>query len=148
MINKNILNGLKGYVSSDENLYHVADMFPRLLGNLLRIMSVYQPPIYTINLMYDQKDFYKFQINMSHAIANNSFDTLDDIVLGFIETYYYGLEPNKFYLQFGEGIRKNFIEICNSFKGKHWNDILNPFIDSLNDLLSSGIVNGMHVTLG
>ena len=63
MINKNILNGLKGYKSSGENLYHIADIFPKLLGNLLRILSIYHPPIYNVNLMYNPKDFYKFQIN-------------------------------------------------------------------------------------
>jgi len=148
MINKDILNGLKGYRSSNDNLYHIADIFPKLLGNLLRIISVFHPPIYNVNLIYNPKDFYKFQINLSYAIANYNFDTLDNLVLEFIETYYYGIEPNIAKLKLGEEEKKKFIDTCNNFKGKQWNDIIGPFIDSLNDLLATGSINGMQISLG
>jgi hypothetical protein len=148
MINKKLFNGLKNYYINDDNIESIAQAFPLVLGNLLRMMNVQVPPRSTVNLLFDRDKFLEFINNFGYAILNEDFDLFDNLIIEFISTYHYVILPYKYIIDLDEEQKIIFINLCNSFKGKKWNDILDIFVDGLYDLLSLSTVNGAEITLG
>lgn len=148
MINKSLLDGLKVYKTNSEDTGGIAIVFPLVLGNILRLITITLPPCYVKNLTYDVNKFMEFQLCMGNAIRNHDFDVLDNIILEFFKSYHFMLPPHKFCLEFPQKVEETFITTCNNFKGKKWNDILGLFMESLYELLLHGTVNGIPINLG
>ena len=142
MINKKTIDNLKLYKATEENVIAISKIFPILFGNLLRLSYVYFKPTVKVSLIHDQMEFIKFQTKLGYAILMHEYDNLDNIVLEFLDTYHYGFPPTYiFHIEFNQEIRQNFINICNTFKGKTWNEIIDPFIDSFYELISTAALD-------
>jgi len=142
MVNKVIINNLKLYKSTEENIISISKIFPILFGNILRLSYVYFKPTVKVTLIYDQMEFLKFQTKFSYAILMHMYDNLDNIILEFLDTYHYGFPPDHiFHIEFNQEIRQKFIDTCNSFKGKTWNEIIDLFIDSFYELVSTATLD-------
>ena len=78
------------------------------------------------------------QTKLGNAIINNDFDTLDDIIINFFKSYYCITQIGKLFIEFEKEKIDKFIEICNSFKGKQWDDIVITFFNELYIFIMSG----------
>lgn len=142
MINKKVIDNLKLYKSTEENIVPISKIFPILFGNILRLSYVYFKPDTKVTLIYNQIEFLKFQTKLGYAILMHEYDNLDNIVLEFLDTYHYGFPPDyMFHISFNQEIRQKFIGVCNTFKGKTWNEIIDSFIDSFYELLSTATLD-------
>jgi len=147
MINKKIFDSLKTY-KSHTDLNEIAKSFPQIFVNFLCLLSITIPPCMIFNIRYTADALFKFQMNFGNAIATGNFDLLDNVLLELLSSYYCGFPPYEFRIEFCESSRDRFIELCNSFKGKSWDEICDPFIDSVYELLSSCTVSGYPINLG
>ena len=149
MINKSSLDALKNYKVNDDNIYDIAKLFPMMLGNVLRMMYVYITPSSLINLSYKRENLMQFEIKFGYAMMMHKYDDVDNVLLDFLESYHYGLQGTEhiWHIKFKDTARNRFIEICNGFAGKKWNDIIEPFIDALYLLFSSATIEGKDVNL-
>lgn len=141
MINKSVICGLKAYKSTEENIIVISKIFPILFGNILRLSYVYFKPTDRIMLVYNQLEFLKFQTKLGYAIMMHEYDYLDNIVLEFLDSYHYGFSPYVFHIKFNQEVRQKFIDTCNTFKGKTWNEIIDTFIDSFYELISTATLD-------
>src|SRR5271157_5705076 len=137
MINRNLLNGLKGFTTQDDNLSYIADAFPKILGNFLRLMHTSVKLVYVFSLNFDRNKFMEFMINLGNAIQNNEFDYIDNIIIDLLSTYHYIYPPYKVIIDLDPLSTERFTVLCNGFKGKKWNDILSPLVDGIGDLLEA-----------
>ena len=141
MINKETFNNLKCYrINSEEETSQFAQIFPIFLGNFFRLIHIKVLPIGVACLYYDPVKFLSFQTKLSYAILLHKYDDLDNIVLEFLDNYFCGTS----HIDLVEEERIKFINICNGFVGKHWNDILDSFVDALYDLLSTAMIDDME----
>ena len=138
---------LKNYKKEKNGRNIVIESFPRTLMTLLcssHIINIYGEPH---PIGYDGIKSFEFITRMSDAIAHDNFDLLDDIIIDFVKTYHYTiLTPEykmiMFPVNFPEDAEKIFREICNSFKGKQWNDVLSEFIDALYTFTDTATIHG------
>jgi hypothetical protein len=144
MINKTTINNLKMFKVTDDNIIPISKLFPILFGNILKLAYVQVKPDMIVALNYDYMLFIQFQTKLGYAILTHSYDTLDNIILEFLDSYNYGIPPeHMFYIDFSKDERQNFIDTCNSFKGKYWNDILDDFIEGFYNLLCTAHLDSM-----
>jgi len=147
MVKKEILNSLKPFKTSSMGKAHVAEAFPSLLANVCRSMGVLDMYGITRPVIHDWGKLMEFKVNLSTAIYSNNFDTLDNIIIEFFKTYNYKIvtplgQLVMFKVDFTDESEKKFELICNDFKGKEWDEILESFIDALYDFLSSATIHG------
>ena len=148
MINKNTLEGLKNYKINENNMYDIVKLFPLMLGNTLRMMYIFITPGSLINIAYTRESLMAFEIKFGYAMLMHKYDDLDNVLLDFLDSYHYGIPPDYlFHITFKDTARQHFINICNTFNGKTWNDIINPFIDVLYILFSSATIDGKDINL-
>ncbi len=92
-------------------------------------------------VIHDWGKLVEFKINLSNSIYLNNYDLLDNIIIEFFTTYNYKtFTPKGQYVMFHVDFPKEsidvFTNICNSFKGQEWDNILYLFLDSLYIFLS------------
>lgn len=146
MFIKHLLVGMKAQKFSIYEKNIVAEVFPNMLTQWLTMIKVVN--IYGLEqqLSYDWKKQVQFKLNLGHAIYNENYDKIDDIILEFMNTYHYKiLTPKKelvlFPVVFKEEAKNEFINKCNSFKGKEWDNIVSDLIDSIYSLFESATVH-------
>jgi len=98
-------------------------------------------------VIHDWGKLVEFKVNLSTAIYMDNYDTLDNIIIEFFKTYNYKIiTPTgqfvMFKVDFTDESEKRFESICNNFKGKDWDSIIDDFIDALYIFLSSATVHG------
>jgi hypothetical protein len=125
----------------------VAKLFPRCLMEFLRCVYVTNMYGQLQTICYDYEKSHEFQIRLGFAIHNNNFDAIDDILIEFINTYHYKiLTPDFKLVMFPVNIPKEaesvFRKICNSFKGKEWDNILPELVDTLYAFTSTITIHG------
>ena len=125
----------------------IAERFPFTLANCCRTMKVTNIFGKPQGLLYDWGQLQIFQSNMGIAISQEKYDTLDDIIIDFFNSYNYKVITPKgqhvmFTVEFPESAETIFRNKCNTFKNKKWNDILDTFLDVLVEFLKTATVHG------
>lgn len=136
---------LKMFVSSLYSLDILSRVFPLLLINKFTSFLVVTEDNMWDRLCYSFNGFFQFRINLGVAIRDSNFDNFDNVLLPFLEECYSVQNGKKYTLVFDEEQKKKFIDVCNSFKGKLWDDIINEFCDELLVLAKSSTVNGRYL---
>jgi len=147
MISRQLLERLKSFRVNDTNKNNMADAFPDTLATVLTMFTIRNIYGEEQALLYDWRKKVKFKINLGYAIANEYFDTFDEIILDFVKSYNYrkATPDGKFYefkIEFPEQAIAEFESVCNAFKGRTWNDLLEDFINALRNLLDSATIHG------
>lgn len=149
MIKKELINALKPFKVSTMGKDHVSRVFPELLANACRSMGVVDCYGATHPVLQDWGKLVEFKVNLSTAIYTDNYDTLDNIIIDFFNTYNYKivLPTGKFVMfkvEFPQESKDLFESRCNQFKNCEWDEILNDFIDYLYEFLSSATIHGDH----
>ena len=141
MINKNSIMNLKAYKITNNTDSLIAKIFPSLLGNFFKLFYIDVTVGNILALSFPIDKFLQFQTKFGYAILMQKYDNFDNIILEFVDEIFVGVPPyiiNK--IEFGTEERQKFINICNGFVGKHWNDILEPFLEAYFILFSSAFI--------
>jgi len=138
-----LLMSLKVHTSASRPFADIALEFPVMLSATLRMIP-FKYELHNLLLSYNALGFLTFRTRLSTAIFTNNFDYLDNVILDFIKSSKYSYGATPLTLTFSEETTLNFVELCNSFKGRPWDDIIDPFIDGLRDLLSSGFLTNVN----
>jgi hypothetical protein len=142
MMDKMIFDRLKIYKIVNHDMYKVSETFPIMFISLMQLLMVKLDSGHVINLKFLPAHVKPFLIQFSNVIKNQEFDKFDDLILGLISTYYFNYPPYIIVIDLDPEYKEKFITTCNSFRGKHWNDILSIFIDSLYELISHSSIPG------
>ncbi len=147
MLPEGFLNSLKAYKFSVMGRDAVITSFPELLANVCRMMKVTNVFGLPQAICYDWGKLLEFKINFSNAIAFENFDMLDNIILEFFSSYHYNIiTPDgslvMFKVDFPEDETQKFVNTCNAFKGREWDDILPEFLDALYSYTSKATIHG------
>ena len=151
MLKKEFINPLKAYKMKYMGKDTVINTIPMLIANCCRHSYVINVKGSTQPLCYDWTKLMEFRNNLSIAIAFENYDLLDNIILEFFKTYNYKVILNNlqymiFTIEFPKESEDEFVETCNNFKGKQWDDILENLIEALYKFLNSGTVHGQTPT--
>ena len=139
------LKGLKGYRTAIFSLETVATVVPQLISDLFKSFFIEGPRGHPMPIGYDWGRLMEFQVNLGTVIVNQNFDYLDNIIIQFFKSYGCVVPPHKHHIQFPDEAITKFTLICNSFKGKEWDDIIDEFIDALYDFFSQGTMLNIPV---
>jgi len=147
MLKKEFINPLKAYKIKYMGRGAIINIFPLLLANCCRQSYIINIKGSTQPLCYDWTKLMEFKNNLSIVIANENYDLLDNIILEFFKTYNYKILTKQssyllFKIEFPKDAEDNFIETCNNFKDKQWDDILDDFLEALYIFLNTGTVHG------
>ena len=144
MINKQTLDNLKYFKIQEDNLLHVTKAFPLLLSNTIRSMYIYFKLDTYTNISATYEQHLKLQTKLSYFILLHQYDNFDNVLLEYLDSVHYGIHPYIYKIEFNKEERQKFINVCNQFAGKHWNDILDPFLDALYNLLATASVDDVE----
>jgi len=147
MIKPEFIQSLKAFKFSTMGKEHVAKIFPELLANSCRSLSITDILGNKKEVIYNWGKLMEYKINLSNAIYNNNYDLLDNIIIDFYQSYNYKMVTPKgqlvmFKVDFSDEVIKKFTDICNAFKGKEWDDILNDFLDAFYDFITKATIHG------
>ena len=147
MFIKHLLVGLKSqkFAIYEKNI--VAETFPELLAQCLQMIKVINLYGEEQVLSYDWQKLVQFKVNMGNAVYTETYNSLDNILIDFLSTYHYKkVTPAgslvMFSINFLEEEKNIFIEKCESFKGKKWDNIVNDLIDAIYNLFNSATIHG------
>lgn len=138
-------DALKVFNSRVYSVEEISRAFPLLLINTFTQFLVITEDGQWDRLYYDTSSLFYFNVNLGVAIRDNCFDYLDNIIVPFFEECFSIQNKKKYTVVFGEQEKLNFIDTCNSFKDKIWDDILNVFCEQLLLLVKSGKVNNRYL---
>jgi hypothetical protein len=147
MINKQLLDRFKIYKFNGINNDYIIESFPPLFANLLTMMQYRFPTGHGISFRFEKKVYDTFVSDLRFAIINKKYDDFDNIILSLLHNYNFRYKEYLITLDFCELEMENFINICNSFKGKTWNMFLDTFIDAFYQLLCTAKANGTEIYL-
>jgi hypothetical protein len=147
VIKQELINALKAFRFSTMGKEHVAKVFPELLANSCRSMAITDILGAKKEVIYDWGKLVEYKINFSNAIYSDAYDMLDNIVIEFYKSYNYKIivPPGRlvlFHVDFPDEAIEKFTNICNAFKGQLWDDILDNFLDSFYEFVSTATVHG------
>ena len=147
MISEAFVNALRTYKEPLYTKEKIAECFPRTLANSCRTMKITNILGKPQGLYYDWGQLQAFQVNLGAAIHNENYDSLDNIIIDFVNSYNYKTVTPKgqfimFTVDFPDTAVHQFEIACYQFKGKKWNDMLNEFIDELVKFLKTVTVHG------
>ena len=150
MIAKVFIDSLKTYKEPLYTKDKIASDFPFALANCCRSMKITNILGQPQGLLYDWTRLREFQVNLGIAIESEQYDYLDNIILEFFSEYNYKIiTPDgkfvMFKIAFNEDAKNKFVDICNAFKGKEWNNILDDFLDSLYVFLNTITIHGENL---
>ena len=136
--NEQLFIGLKNHKSSIRADSEHALHFPISLAMVIR---EYKKPSGQFKSMmyYESNELLSFTNRLGVAISQDKYDTLPEIIFTFLSlsTYWTPIcKASK--LTFTPDVTSKFYGICNSFIGKSWDDVLDPLIDALYELITAG----------
>lgn len=145
-VDKIMLDQLKAY--KDDDIYKKSLLFPSYyIGSLESFILRFSNGGVVVLKIFPEKR-KEFISKMSDTIQKNEFDYLDNIVLEIISNLHFVTHFGNIIINIDEEQKKKFIKTCNDFKGKEWNDILSPFIDTTYELLCKCTIQGGQLLLG
>ena len=147
MIQQAFIKSLKAFKFSVFGKEHIAKVFPELLANSCRSMAIIDIMGQPKEVIYDWGKLVEYKINLSNAIYNDNYDLLDNIIIEFFKSYNYQIVvPDGrliiFHIDFPDEAIEKFTNICNAFKGKQWDDIIDSFLDSFYEFVCTATVHG------
>ncbi|HRZ18862.1 MAG TPA: hypothetical protein P5136_02285 [Methanofastidiosum sp.] len=120
------------------DLKTISSMAPVKIMYALRNFRIIDTTGQEYRLTFDGITVSPFQNKLRDAIENEDFDVLDNIILDFFKGYHIHLWGGKLYISFPEENINSFVNICNNFKGKKWDEIVQDFFISLYTFMLSG----------
>ena len=135
---RQLLKGLRGYQTPTFSIELIAELVPNLIAEVLKMYTARNAMDQITPIGYDWNKMLEFQINLGTMIATKQFDYLDNVMIQFLKSYSYVLPPYRFFIKFPDEELIKYEEICNEFKGKEWNEIVDEFVDATIDLFESG----------
>jgi len=125
------------------SLEQIAELFPNNLGKYFTLFTIPVPSIATnsmevIPLCTSWGKLKEFTINMGTIIYKEHFDYLDNIVLEYLKNYKMPTNMYQLHLQFPEEATTHFINVCNSFKGEKWDNVIDTFLNEIYDYFIQG----------
>ena len=145
-INRDLINALKVYKKMRP--YDIEEKFPKAFVGCLQSMLVYFPTGHIVLLLAPLEIQNQFIDKFEEALKNDQYDQLDNITLDFISNLKYRTPDFEISLNIEEDEKQKFIDICNNFKDKEWDEIIDEFIDSVYNLLSNCTIYGGQLLLG
>ena len=147
MIKPELITALKAFRFSTMGRDHIAKVFPELLANSCRTMAIVDIFGNKKEVIFNWGKLMEYKINFSSAIYSNNYDMLDNILIEFFKSYNYKIivPPGKlvmFHIDFPDEAIQKFENTCNAFKGKQWDDIIDTFLDSFYEFVSTATVHG------
>ena len=147
MIKPGMINALKAFRFSTMGREHIAKVFPELLATSCRTMAIVDIFGSKKEVIFDWGKMMEYTVNFSSAIYSDNYDMLDDILIELLKSYNYTIfvPPGKrilFHVDFTDAAIEKFTNTCNAFKGKEWDDIINDFLDSFYEFVSTATVHG------
>ena len=136
-----IFEGLKLHKEGYQSIDTIGRVFPLIFRNSLNFLQFRINNTYSTSVFFEAHSQLMFCNNMGNAIVNHEYGNLDDILLqlfksGMVFIAGYGMKT----ITFTEKDASIFQNKCNTFKGKHWNDIIGDFIDACTELFKTGTV--------
>jgi len=147
MIKPEFIKSLKAFTFSTMGKEHVAKIFPELLANSCRSLSITDIMGNKKEVIYNWGKLMEYKINLSNAIYSDNYDLLDNIIIEFYQSYNYKIVTPKgqlvmFQVEFPDEAIEKFTNICNNFKGKEWDNILSDFLDSFYEFITTATIHG------
>jgi hypothetical protein len=137
----NVLNNIKYYHTNRMALKDIANMVPTLISNSLRLFKATTLNGISYPIGYDGKNIIEFQINLGTSIATQNFNNIYEIMIRFLSSYSYMFAMYQYFIKFTKEDLNRYESICNSFKGKEWDDIVLEFSDATYDFFSKGTMS-------
>jgi hypothetical protein len=147
MLPEGFIASLKAYKFSVMGRDSVIKVFPELLANTCRTMQVTNMYGVPQGLCYDWNKLMEFKVNLSTAIAMEKYDTLDNIIIEFFDSYNYKIvtpmgQLVMFKVDFPKESKRKFETTCNAFKGRLWDDIIDEFVTSFYEFANTATIHG------
>jgi len=133
-----LLIGLKAYKTTVYSKKIIAGIFPKIFAEILKSFMTRNAMGDPAPIGYDWNKIMEFQINMGTIIDQEKFDYLDNVVLQFLKSYSFVIPPYRFFIELPEEEIIKYTTICDGFKGKSWDDIIDVFIDATYNLFKTG----------
>ena len=97
-------------------------------------------------LYFEHSSLITLNQQLGNSIRNHEFDYLDNIILDFFHSFHSHLNGvDKYYIKYPQENIDKLVTICNSFKGKKWDDICSDFFDALYEFLMSGDIEEIRI---
>lgn len=141
-----ILKGIKAYRTPIFPIETIAKVVPHLLADYFKTFMAQNMQGTTSPIGYDWGRLLEFQNNLGMMIMSKKFDYLDNVVLQFLKSYSHVFSVYRFPIKFPDSSVEKFKKICDSFKEREWNDIVDEFIDAVELLFSSGKILNKNLT--
>jgi hypothetical protein len=135
---KELFSGLKLYKTTNYSKEIIANAFPIVCANLFKMFMAKTPTGQAIPIGYDWGKLMEFKTNLGTIIAKENYDFLDNIIIQFLNSYSCICMPYRIFIKFPEEKLDEYTKICDNFKGKKWDDIIDTFIDATYDLFALG----------
>lgn len=133
-----MLIGLKAYKTTTFPKEDIATLFPSLLADILRMFMAKSLNGRPLPIGYNWDKFMEFQTNLGIMIAQEKFDYLDNVVIQFLKSYQTCFNPYVITICILDDELRKYENICNEFKGKTWDEIIDDFIDATYNLFKTG----------
>ena len=86
---------------------------------------------------------WDFTINVGLCIEKDDFTNIGFYIIEYFEDFFYTENNIRYYVILGNQEKKDFLNLCRSFKGKKWDDIILELCEGLNTLSFSGKINNI-----
>ncbi len=147
-IDKLILDNLKRYKGKENSLDNLSHLFATYYIGCLHSLTVRFSFGGIVVLRTPLELRQAFIDKMSDIIKKNEYDYLDNVALEIINSLHFMTRFGNINIDINDREKQKFINICNSFKGKNWNDIIHSFVDATYDLLCGCTIQGGQLLLG
>lgn len=144
-VDKEIVDRLKIY-KKDDYCRHL--MFPSYFIGCLQSFILKFPTGQVVILKTPIQLKEKYIKEMKSILEENRFDYLDNLTLEILESLYFFTYFGNIFIKLDRDEKEKFIDTCNNFKGKEWNEVISPFIDSVYELLQKCTIPGGQLLLG
>ena len=131
-------DNLKMHTSAQRSYAEIEIDFPIALVMAIKLYPVMFGE-YFGSIFYSGASFLTLRNRLGYAMSNNHFDSLDEIIFNFFkQSLYCSIFGQTAYLSFTPEATSKFILVCDSFKGKVWDDIIDTFVDEFYNLMEAG----------
>lgn len=94
-------------------------------------------------IINDGTKSFNFTINVGLCIEKDDYYKLGSYIIEYFEDFFYIDNNIRHYVILDNEEKKKFVQLCQSFQSKKWDDIIEEFCEGLNTLSFSGKVNNI-----
>lgn len=133
-----LFHTLKSMRTGNRDLEYIANNFPFMLANTLKLYMTRTMSGMEYPIRYDYNRLMEFKINMGTMIYSQDFKNIYSVTLQFLKSFNYFYAMYVFYIKFPEAATKEFSEKCNILQNKEWDNVISTYIDELLKLFKQG----------